>query len=287
MATTLLHRSYFRNDLVFVRPAVSTECIENEAPAARPAYRADYPTRETLRAIFQVQMLSSLFYRNKGAYLVGKVISSFYEIPLALPTVHCASMPGRLTIDAALFGEEDLRLIFSVARAYCMVDMEIPSAYVQFLRSLMPKKPRAEIYNAIGLQKHGKNLFYRDLLHHLHHSSDKFRIAPGIKGMVMLVFDLPSFPCVFKIIKDFHPPPKDTTRDQIERAVVEYGNAIKDLGAANISPGDKLRKNFGVTRHAKVVFYDHGEVGYAVGPKGVFPCDTDKRLRFAANASAA
>ena len=422
VTTKLLHRSYFRNEFIFVRPAVSTEYIENEEPAAMPTYRAYYPTRETLRetllrivnnfqlqrefedlerdvdavlaallrqlgdwrlrANFQVQVLSSLFYRNKGAYLVGKVINGFNEMPFALPIVHNAPAPdrphsGRLTIDAALFGEDDLQLIFSFARAYFMVDMEIPSAYVQFLRSLMPRKPRAEIYNAIGLQKHGKNLFYRDFLHHLRHSSDKFRIAPGIKGMVMLVFDLPSFPYVFKVIKDFYPPPKDTTREQIKgkyllvkthdrvgrmadtleyanvafprarfedalvaelkhhcpsvfeedgesvvirhlyierrmiplniylqdatpaqigHAVVEYGNAIKDLVAANIFPGDMLWKNFGVTRHGKVVFYDYdeieyitdcnfrrvpearneeeemsGEVWYHVGPKDVFP----------------
>ena len=41
-------------------------------------------------------------------------------------------------------------MIFSYARAYFMVDMEVPSAFVQFLRSLMPRKPRAELYNAIG-----------------------------------------------------------------------------------------------------------------------------------------
>jgi isocitrate dehydrogenase kinase/phosphatase len=107
-------------------------------------------------------------------------------------------------------------MLFSFARAYFMVDMEVPSAYVQFLRSLMPRKPRAEIYNALGLAKQGKTLFYRDFLYHLKHSSDKFRIAPGIKGMVMLVFDLPSFPFVFKLIKDYYPPQKDTTREQIK-----------------------------------------------------------------------
>jgi isocitrate dehydrogenase kinase/phosphatase len=78
--------------------------------------------------------------------------------------------------------------------------------------------------------------------------------------------------------------------------VIEYGNAIKDLVAANIFPGDMLWKNFGVTRHGKVVFYDYdeieyitdcnfrrvpaprneedemsGEVWYSVGPKDVFP----------------
>jgi isocitrate dehydrogenase kinase/phosphatase len=425
VTTKILHRTYFHNDFIFVRPAVSTEYIENDEPAALPTYRAYYPTRETLhenivrlvhnfrlnrpfedlerdarhvleamnarlahvklRANFQIQVLSSLFYRNKGAYVVGKLINGFNEVPFALPILH--SDEGKLEIDACLFGEDDLQLLFSFARAYFMVDMEIPSAYVQFLRSLMPRKPRNEIYSALGLQKQGKTLFYRDFLYHLRHSSDKFRIAPGIKGMVMLVFDLPSFPYVFKVIKDFYPPQKDTTREQIqgkyqlvkshdrvgrmadtleysevafardrfedalieeirqyapsqleisdrdgdgleeviikhlyierrmiplniylqeafdagateqvERAVVEYGNAIKDLVAANIFPGDMLWKNFGVTRNGKVVFYDYdeieyltdcnfrqvpparneeeefsGEIWYRVGPRDVFP----------------
>ena len=383
----LLHRSYFRNDFIFVRPAVSTEYIENDEPAALPTYRAYYPTRENLaetwmrivhnfrlelefedlardvdhvvqamlselggyrlRANFQIQVLSSLFYRNKGAYMVGRIVNGFVETPFALPILHGPT--GRLVIDAALYGEDDLLMIFSYARAYFMVDMEVPSAYVHFLRGMMPRKPRHELYNALGLQKHGKNLFYRDFLGHLRHSSDKFRIAPGIKGMVMLVFDLPSFPYVFKVIKDYYPPQKDTTREliqskyllvkqhdrvgrmadtlefsnvafplarfedelvaelrkfcpsvleisdrdgdgqtelilkhvyierrmiplniflqeagpeQLAHAVVEYGNAIKDLVAANIFPGDMLWKNFGVTRHGKVVFYDYDEIEY-------------------------
>lgn len=424
VTTKILHRTYFHNDFIFVRPAVSTEFIENDEPAATPTYRSYYPTPQTLRenvvrlvhnfrlerpfedlerdagyvveaivgrlnqvklrANFQIQVLSSLFYRNKGAYVVGKIINGFSELPFALPILH-----GRkgLLIDACLFGEDELQMLFSFARAYFMVDMEIPSAYVQFLRSLMPRKPGAEIYNAIGLAKQGKTLFYRDFLYHLKHSSDRFRIAPGIKGMVMLVFDLPSFPYVFKVIRDHFPPQKDTTREQVqgkyllvkqhdrvgrmadtleysevafarerfeddllaeirrhapsqlevgdrdgdgheevvikhlyierrmiplniylqeafdagdqrqvERAVVEYGNAIKDLVAANIFPGDMLWKNFGVTRNGKVVFYDYdeieyltdcnfrqvpqarteeeelsGEVWYRVGPRDVFP----------------
>ena len=437
VTTKILHRTYFHNDFIFVRPAVSTEYIENDEPAATPTYRAYYPTAETLhetivrivdnfqlgrafddldrdarlvleamsgrlaqvklRANFQIQVLSSLFYRNKGAYVVGKIINGFNELPFALPILH--GKGGKLVIDACLFGEDDLQALFSFARAYFMVDMEVPAACVQFLRSLMPRKPRNEIYNALGLAKQGKTLFYRDFLYHLKHSSDKFRIAPGIKGMVMLVFDLPSFPYVFKLIKDkeFYPPQKDTTREQIqgkyllvkqhdrvgrmadtleysevafardrfdeelleeikkyapsqleisdrdgdgheeviikhlyierrmiplniylaeafdaagkgddaareaareqvERAVIEYGNAIKDLVSANIFPGDMLWKNFGVTRNGKVVFYDYdeieyltdcnfrrvppprneeeelsGEIWYSVGPKDVFP----------------
>ena len=254
VTTKILHRSYFHNDFIFVRSTVSTEHLENEEPGALPTYRAYYPTRETLaetwlrivhnfqlergfedlerdvaslmdavdgelgqfrmRANFQIQVLSSLFFRNKGAYIVGKVINGFNETPFALPILHGDT--GGLVIDAALFGEDDLQLVFSFARAYFMVQMEVPSAYVQFLSSLMPRKPRSEIYSALGLQKQGKSVFYRDLLRHMRHSSDKFRIAPGIKGMVMLVFDLPSFPYVFKVIKDFYPPPKDTTRELIQ-----------------------------------------------------------------------
>jgi hypothetical protein len=167
-----------------------------------------------MRTNFQIQVLSSLFFRNKGAYVVGKIINGFHEMPFALPILHGAS--GDLVIDAALFGEDDLQLVFSFARAYFMVAMEVPSAYVQFLRSLMPRKPRSELYSALGLQKQGKSLFYRDLLMHMRHSSDKFRIAPGIKGMVMLVFDLPSYPYVFKVIKDFFPVQKETTRELIK-----------------------------------------------------------------------
>ncbi len=438
VTTKILHRAYFQNDFIFVRPAVSTEYIEDTEAQSRPTYRSYYPSLDTmgevllrmlqdfdlrlgfdnlardaalvaaamqqrlgdakLRANFQIQVLSGLFFRNKGCYVVGKLINGFNEFPFALPVLH--NKAGLLVIDAALFGEEDLLMLFSFARAYFMVDMEVPSAYVQFLRSMMPRKPRNEIYNALGLAKQGKTLFYRDFLHHLRHSTDKFRIAPGIKGMVMLVFDLPSFPYVFKVIKDFYPPPKDTSREQIkgkyllvkqhdrvgrmadtleysevgfprdrfddeliaeiekfapsqlqisdldgdgtqevvikhvyierrmiplniflqeafdagganpadaspeaarareqiERGVLEYGNAIKDLVAANIFPGDMLWKNFGITRHGKVVFYDYdeieyitdcnfrqvpaprneedemsGEVWYTVGPKDVFP----------------
>ncbi len=403
VTTKILHRSYFHNDFIFVRSAVSTDHLENDEPAALPTYRAYYPTRETLaetwhrvvtnfqlapefedlrrdvanlmaaidgqlgefrmRTNFQIQVLSSLFFRNKGAYIVGKIINGFNQTPFALPILHGQPAPGRpkpadspsgadaegvvglrspgLVIDAALFGEDALELVFSFARAYFMVTMEVPSAYVQFLRSLMPRKPRSELYSALGLQKQGKSLFYRDLLMHMRHSSDKFRIAPGIKGMVMLVFDLPSFPYVFKAIKDFYPPPKDTTRELIkskyllvkqhdrvgrmadtleysdvafprarfddelvgelrhfcaslveeegdalvirhcyierrmiplniylqdatpqqrESVVVEYGNAIKDLAAADIFTGDMLLKNFGVTRNGRVVCYDYDEL---------------------------
>jgi isocitrate dehydrogenase kinase/phosphatase len=379
----ILHRGYFHNDFIFVRPAVSTEYIENAEPA--PVYRVYYPLRDglaytikrivtnfqldcsfadldrdvgrvqdrlaqvfggtMLEANHQIQVLSSLFYRNKGAYIVGKGINGSREIPFVVPILH--DRAGCLVLDAVLADPAMITVLFSFTRAYFLVDMEVPSAYVRFLQSMLPNKPRSEIYTILGLQKQGKTLFYRDFLHHLRHSSDRIESAPGIRGLVMVVFALPSFPYVFKAIKDDISPPKDTTpalvkekyllvkhHDRVgrmadtleysdvafprsrfseellaelkrvapsiveeeddrivikhlyierrmmplniwlaeaekdsneaalEHGVREYGNAIKDLVAANIFPGDMLYKNFGVTRHGRVVFYDYDEIEY-------------------------
>jgi isocitrate dehydrogenase kinase/phosphatase len=248
VTTKILHRSYFRNDFIFVRSTVSTEHLENEEPGrpadlprllpdpgdaagdlashrpqlpARPRVRGPGPRRRqpdgrrggAARPVPDARQFPDpgavvALFPQQGRLHRRQGHQRLHRDPFALPILHGES--GGLVIDAALFGEDDLQLVFSFARAYFMVQMEVPSAYVQFLSSLMPRKPRSEIYSALGLQKQGKSVFYRDLLMHMRHSSDKFRIAPGIKGMVMLVFDLPSFPYVFKVIKDFYPPPKET-----------------------------------------------------------------------------
>jgi len=297
----------------------------------------------------QIQVLSSLFFRNKGAYIIGRILNGTRVTPLAVPILR--NRRGQLYVDSLLLSAEHLSTLFSYTRAYFLVDMEAPAAYVEFLRTLLPHKPASELYTMVGLQKQGKTLFYRDFLHHLRHSADAFVIAPGIKGLVMTVFTLPSFPYVFKLIKDVIPYPKETDRAQImskyqlvkmhdrvgrmadtweysqvalprarisaelmrelmatcpslldvdqnsdqnaeqssviikhvyierrmtplniylqhatdtelEHAIDEYGEAIKDLARANIFPGDMLYKNFGVTRLDRVVFYDYDEIEY-------------------------
>ena len=92
-------------------------------------------------------------------------------------------------LDTILLDADSISTVFSLSRAYFMVDMDVPSGYVQFLQTLMPAKPRSELYTALGLAKQGKTLFYRDLLHHLHHSQDEFVEAPGTPGLVMHVFN--------------------------------------------------------------------------------------------------
>ena len=305
------------------------------------AIRARFPNNRALAQNFQLAVLTEPFYRNKGAYVIGKVINGADQTPFAVPILN--DEQGGLYCDALLPGHDEITDVFSFSRAYFMVDTEVPAAVVDFLRPLLPRKSKAEFYTAIGFQKFGKAEFYRDFLKHLRYSSDEFKVAPGIRGMVMCVFTLPSFPFVFKVIKDRFAPPKEMTRevvkekyllvkmhdrvgrmadsweyshvafplarfspelrelletecagsleldgdqliikhlyierrmtplnlylntadaDDIRHAIREYGDAIRQLAAANIFPGDFLFKNFGVTRQGRVVFYDYDELCY-------------------------
>ena len=53
---------------------------------------------------------------------------------------------------------------------------------------------------------------------------------------------------------------RSASREDAERAVLDYGQCIRDLAVTNIFAGDLLLKNFGVTRHARVIFYDYDEL---------------------------
>jgi len=378
VACRMLHRDYFNSKYIFWRPAISTEHLEG----SKPAYHSYYPVSDGLRRClleivtnsglsnhwenlrrdihylertllkrrtsdwkaqpnFQIQVLDSLFYRNKAAYIVGRVVNGDIRQPFVVPILQNAD--GAIYADSLLMRQKDVAILFSFSRAYFLTDMEVPSAYVSFLLSIMPQKSVVDLYAMLGLQKQAKTLFYRELQYHLSHSRDNFQAAPGVKGMVMLVFTLPSFQFVFKLIKDKFDPPKTVTREEvkgkyqlvknhdrvgrladtleysnvaipldridpdlleelranaassteevgdklvishiyIERrmepldkylahaskderklAIGEYGNAIRDLAGANIFPGDMLKKNFGVTRLGRVVFYDYDEICY-------------------------
>ncbi|HRF31160.1 MAG TPA: bifunctional isocitrate dehydrogenase kinase/phosphatase [Azonexus sp.] len=253
VTTKILHRNYFHNDFIFVRPSISTENIEgDDTQTYRSYYAKEDGLRGAIRKIvsdfdwhrpfadldrdvdsiyqaihrflngmprrevnFQIQVLASAFYRNKAAYIIGKAINGATEYPFTIPVLH--DDDGKLYVDTILLDAWRIGLLFSLSRAYFMVDMEVPSGYVQFLRSIMPAKPRSEIYIMLGLGKQGKTMFFRDFIYHLHHSEDQFIMAPGIRGLVMLVFTLPSYPYVFKIIKDVFGSSKEMDQATVKR----------------------------------------------------------------------
>jgi isocitrate dehydrogenase kinase/phosphatase len=286
-----------------------------------------------------VEVLRPVFYRNKGAYVIGRIRGRGPRIlPLVVALVNESS---RLVADAVLLTEDEASIVFSFTRSAFHVEVASPRGVIEFLKSIMPAKRIAELYVALGYHKHGKAELYRDLLRHLGRSADRFEVAPGDPGMVMVVFTLPSYDIVFKVIRDAFAYPKTVTRRQVleryhlvfthdragrlvdaqefehfafprarfseallaelmasaadsllldgdrvvikhlyterrvtplnlylaradavaaREAVLDYGRAIRDMAATNIFPGDLLLKNFGVTRHGRVIFYDYDEL---------------------------
>ncbi|EAQ32980.1 bifunctional isocitrate dehydrogenase kinase/phosphatase [Idiomarina baltica] len=371
-------RQYFHNAFIFVESTLE-ECtpvpIEHVYQSYFPVYQGFTQTLEQLfldlglgdtfenlkhdveqlRATFlqraiedevephevRIDVLKTPFYRNKAAYVVGRIVTQQHSYPFIVPIL--INPEGRLYVDAFITQSDRMAAIFGFARSYFMVQTEAPSALVRFLKQLMPRKTFSELYSSIGFHKQAKTEFYRDFLKQLANSNEQLSAAPGVKGMVMTVFTLPSFPYVFKVIKDELGDTKGFGRNTvIERyrmvkqhdrvgrmadtlefsdvaipkhriaddlmdellttvggsirfegdllvisqcfverrmiplnmyleyaseaeqaaAIDDYGRAIKDMIAANIFPGDMLLKNFGVTRHKRVVFYDYDEVRY-------------------------
>ncbi len=162
---------------------------------------------------FSLEMIAAVFYRGRGAYLVGRAIVDDATLPLALCLRHESA--GGITLDAVLRGEADLSILFSYTRAYFRVEAVCPYKLVRYLRQLMPRKRLADLYNAIGYNRHAKTEFYRDFVAHLRASQDCFTTAEGARGMVMLVFTLPSYDVVFKLIKDRFDYPKESSRPDV------------------------------------------------------------------------
>jgi isocitrate dehydrogenase kinase/phosphatase len=266
----VLRRTYYDNELIFVRAAISTEYL----PSDPPIYRSYYPHDDSLRDCFeqafldfawsrpfadlgrdldhlvavlrerpggpwahlepnfQLRVLTSAFYRNKAAYVLGTIENGHEVLPFVVPVLHDET--GELALDAVVLDPEQINVLFSLSRAYFMVDMQVPSGYVYFLRRMIPARARAELYTMLGLGGQGKTLFYRDLRQHLHHSEDAFVEAPGIPGQVMLVFTLPSYPYVFKVIKDVFGPGKDTDRATVRSkfAMVKHVDRVGRMADA-------------------------------------------------------
>ena len=290
------------------------------------------------RAVERVEMIRPAFYQMTRAYLVGRVTGSGWHIPLVIAL---KNTERGLLVDAVMTRDADVSVLFSFTRSYFHVDLERVGKALLFLHQLMPHKPVSELFTVIGRAKQGKTERYRELFRHLQTATDQFVLAPGERGLVMVVFTLPSFDVVFKLIRDRFPAQKNIVRDDVLRkyefvfkhdragrlvdaqefkrlrfprslfesalldellsetagsvhadgddliidhcyierrmtplniylreaspedcslAVLEYGQAIRDLAYTNIFAGDLLLKNFGVTRNRRVIFYDYDEL---------------------------
>jgi len=285
-----------------------------------------------------IELIEPVFYRGMQAFVVGRLIGDSAITPLVLAFTN---QQKSVRIDAVLLSRADVGSLFGYARSYFHVDLPVVSAAITLLRSFMPRKPVDELYTVLGRAKQGKTERYFALQRHLEKSIDSFVHAPGDRGLVMIVFTLPSHDLVFKVIRDKFGAPKTTTRAEVmeryqfvfrhdragrlvdaqefkrlrlprgrfmpvlaeellgegsescrvegddliiehcyierrlrplslflresepaaaEAAIIDYGTALRDLAASNVFPGDLLLKNFGVTSHGRVIFYDYDEL---------------------------
>ena len=284
------------------------------------------------------EFIDSHFFQGARAYLVGRIIHERCQLPIVVAFENT----GRgIRVDAVLLEESQVGNVFSYTRSYYFTDPTSVIGAVQFLHSILPRKPIDELYTVLGRLRQGKTERFRCFSDHLRRSEDPFVHADGDPGLVMHVFTLQSFNLVFKVLRDRFGFPKTATREQViskyrlvsrhdhagrlidtqeflnlklpvsrfepgllaellegaadtahregddlvlnrvyverrvrplnlyvreeagERAtaaILDYGQAIKDLAETNIFPGDLLLKNFGVTASGRVVFYDYDEV---------------------------
>ena len=313
--------------------------IDADAQRISQALSRYYRTQaEDVDRFLRFEFINSAFFQSARAYLIGRIIRQGQVAPIVIALKN--SNAG-IEVDAVLLSEEEVSIAFSYTRSYYFANPHSVIGAVHFLHSILPGKPIDELYTVLGRLRQGKTERYRIFYAHLDQTQDKFTPADGDKGLVMLVFTLPSYDLVFKIIRDKFGHPKTTNREEVmdkyrlvskhdragrlidtqefrnlefpirrfaddllaellaeagvtaraqgdtlvidhvyvERrvrplnlylkevsredaraAILDYGQTIKDLANTNIFTGDLLLKNFGVTRHRRVVFYDYDEV---------------------------
>jgi isocitrate dehydrogenase kinase/phosphatase len=176
-----------RVGLLFDRLLGKLEVEDRAGDAARIAAALEDALQG--RELRSLELAPTLFFRGQRAFVVGRALHEGGALPLLIAF---ANPRGKLVADAVLLDENEISIVFSFARAYFLVDAERPRDLVGFLRTIMPRKPVNELYNAIGWDKHGKTELYRSLLRHLESTDDRFEIAPGQRGMVRRLHTLPA-----------------------------------------------------------------------------------------------
>ncbi len=231
--------------------AVPLAHLERDARLVAAALTADLADPDSGRVpeIEALEFVPGLFFRNKAAYMVGRIVlrpDDETQVPSAgeadsppkrreadqdahprqqLPApVTPVVLPLRhddagVHVDAVLTRPDEVSVVFGFSRSYFKADIDAdaggPRALVEFLRTLMPRRREDELFTSLGYNRHGKTLLFRSLREHLSRPGASIERAEGVPGLVMLVFTLPSLDVVFKITRDRFAPPKRTNRERV------------------------------------------------------------------------
>lgn len=173
--------------------------LAGDAQLAASFVSQDLQNQAALLPIERIEFLKCPFYRNKAAYLIGRVAGKGFVQPLLIVLLNPAT---GIEIDSILTQESDVANVFTSARSNFHTDTESYREVFAFLKSIAPSRPVPYIYTSIGFIHPAKLQLVKELRDHISHTGERFHVAPGIPGTVMAVFKLPTFHYVFKIIRD-------------------------------------------------------------------------------------
>ena len=165
-----------------------------------------------IERLARIEFMRPIYYQNTRAYVVGRALGAAQPQPIVIALKN--SVDG-VSVDAVLTSVRDTSILFGFTRSYFHADLETVHDAVVFLRTILPRKPLAELFTVLGRARQGKTETYRTFFRHLQNSRDLFVEAPGDRGMVMAVFTLPSFDVVFKVIRDRFAYPKTVVRKDV------------------------------------------------------------------------
>ena len=196
------------------------------------------------RPVRAVELLQTRFYRERRVYLVGRVfgVREFSPLVIAL-----ARRGGAVVIDAVIVDRQDLAQLFGFSRSYFLADFETIGDAVVFLKTLLPNKTVDEWFALVGRLKQAKTERYRLFFRHLERqralatpgqAGECFVHTPGERGLVMAVFHLPSYPLVFKVIRDRFAPVKTIARQDV---IAKYQLVFKHDRAGRLIDAQEFR----------------------------------------------
>jgi isocitrate dehydrogenase kinase/phosphatase len=146
-------------------------------------------------------MLRPVFYRDREAYLVGELMSRGRKLPVVLAL---RNEETGIRVDAVLTGKEDMRnILFISTRSTFHVHTDDYREVLSFLDALAPERGHPAMCAVLGFTHPARVALNQRLQRHLRESGERFSRTPGREGTAMVVFAPPSFPYVFKVIRDF------------------------------------------------------------------------------------
>jgi len=172
---------------------------DTERVANRVAENLSRPPRNAQRLIC-VEMINTGFYRNRGAYLVGRLV--FEDGRLAPLIIALLNDESGIYVDAVLTSETYAHNIFSSTLANFHVTSSYYHEVSAVLKSIMPRRPLGLHYSTIGYNHLGKVAVMRELESELVGTGMVLETAVGSQGTVAMGFASQNSAYNLKVIRD-------------------------------------------------------------------------------------